>query len=154
MFRRIDKDGDGKISDEEREAARKAFHAHWQNRSKGNKGHGEAKTDDKNKEKKDGDKGGDQRRRRGPRAAADGPRPEGPPHRAGGPPRGSESGRARFMQRFDKDGDGKLSEEEGQAARQAFEEFRRRREDDKQNRPGDKGDQQEKGQDGDRREDS
>lgn len=155
MFRRMDKDGDGELSDEERDAARQALHAHWRHRSKGNKEHGEAKKDDKKDD--DGDRDREQRRHRESSASADGPRDGGPPHR-GDHPRGSESGRARFMQRFDKDGDGKLNEEEGKAAHAAFEEFRRHRDrddddDDKQDRPDDKDDRDEDGKNGDRRDD-
>lgn len=108
FLKQFDKDGDGKLSDEERAAAREQF----RNRS------------------------GEQRGERGPRTEGRerGPRPEGRERgprgegRPEGRERGSRGGEGRverpnredFLKRFDKDGDGKLSDEERAAAREEF----------------------------------
>lgn len=86
LLEKFDKDGDGKLSDEERAEARKEF------------------------EKTRGQRGGAEGRRRGP---------GGP----GGGPGGFN--REELIKQFDKDGDGKLSEEEQKAARAQLEERRK-----------------------------
>lgn len=84
MLKRFDQDQDGKLSDEERAAARKAFEA----RRGGGPGN------------------------RGPRGAGRGAG-EGRPDR--------EKMRAAMLKRFDKDGDGKLSDDERAEMRKQFE---------------------------------
>ena len=102
MLEKFDADKDGKLSDEERKAAREAMKdAHGQR----------------------GDKGP-----RGPRpeGAAEG-RPEGCPGNAEGRPgrpgpRFNPEQRKEMLEKFDADKDGKLSEEERKAAREAMKE--------------------------------
>ena len=84
MIKRFDKDNDGKLNDEERAAAHKAFEAR---------------------------RGGGQGSRR--------PRGGGPGAGQGGPDR--EKMRAEMIKRFDKDGDGKLNDEERATMRNQFE---------------------------------
>jgi len=84
MLKRFDKDDDGKLSDEERAAARTAYEAR--------RGSGSGK--------------------RGPRGGAPGAERERPDR---------ERMRAEMLKRFDKDGDGRLSDEERATMRKHFE---------------------------------
>jgi len=84
IIKRFDKDDDGKLSDEERAAARKAFEER---------------------------RGGGERNR--------GPRGGGPRADHGRPDR--EKMRAEMLKRFDKDGDGKMNDEERAEMRKQFE---------------------------------
>ena len=120
-MKRFDKDGDGKLNEQERGAARQAMQAKGQP-GKGAPGKGGAGKGGPGKGPgheailKRFDKNGDGKLDEQERAAAMKARGE----KGDGP--GPGAGREEVLKRFDKDGDGKLNDEERAAARKAMEE--------------------------------
>ena len=100
VIAKFDKDGDGKLNDEEKAAAKAAFEAKMEERKK----EAIAKFD------KDGDGKLNEEERKAAREAA-GDRPDGAK---------MEEHKKEAIAKFDKDGDGKLNEEERKAAREAM----------------------------------
>lgn len=101
LIEKFDTDGDGKLSEQEREAAKAAM--------------GEKRDAFIAKYDKDGDGKLNEEERKAAKEewkAQDRPKPPGGPSRE------------RIIKRFDKDGDGKLNEEEREAAKAAMKEWR------------------------------
>ena len=121
-LKHFDKDGDGKLNEQERGAARQAMQAKGQP-GKGapgiggaGKGNGPGNGPGHEAILKHFDKNGDGKLDEQERAAAMKARGE----KGDGP--GPGAGREEVLKRFDKDGDGKLNDEERAAARKAMEE--------------------------------
>jgi hypothetical protein len=109
IIKKFDKDGDGKLNDEEKAAAREAM------AGKGRPGAGGPGRPDFAEIIKKFDKDGDGKLNDEEKAAArEAMAGKGRPGGAGAP------SREELMKKFDKDGDGKLSEEERAAAKAAF----------------------------------
>ncbi len=123
MLERFDKDGDGKLSEEER-AARKAAREARGGKGKGGEGRGQGAGMRKQMIEKF-DKDGDGKLNEEERTAAKAARPQKPAGEGaeGQGPRGkgkmNPEMRKKMIEKFDKDGDGKLSEEERAAAKAA-----------------------------------
>ncbi len=135
ILERFDKDGDGKLNEEERAAARAAREARG-GKGKGGEGRGQGAGMRKQmieKFDKDGDGKLNEEERAAAKAArpqkpagegAEGKGPKGPKGAEGQGPRGGKGKmnpemRKKMIEKFDKDGDGKLSEEERAAAKAA-----------------------------------
>lgn len=116
MLKRFDKDGDGKLNDQEQAAAKQAMQDRGGRPGLPGAGDGKLREEAIKKFDKDGDgKLNEEERAAAKKAFEDrGGRP--------GQPGAEGKGREEVLKRFDKDGDGKLNEEERAAAKKAFEE--------------------------------
>jgi hypothetical protein len=123
-LKRFDKNGDGKLDEQERAAARQAIQARGLAGKVGpgiggpGKNNGPGNGPGREAILKRFDKNGDGKLDEQERAAAMKARGE----KGDGPGPGAGPGREEVLKRFDKDGDGKLNDEERAAARKAMEE--------------------------------
>ncbi len=113
IIKRFDKDGDGKLNDEEKRAAREAFM-----KMRGGKGRGGPPQFNREEILKKFDKNGDGKLDDDERKAAR----EAFMKKRGGKGRGGrpQFNREEILKKFDKNGDGKLDDDERKAAREAF----------------------------------